>query len=83
MCLQRALGALVPRKVVRLYRNTTEERVKLTWAEGGEAKELVSARGHHVLDRFGKFPTIEGILENGPATVVRTQCQLYLLNFKG
>jgi hypothetical protein len=28
--------ALVPRKVVRLYRNTTEEWVRLTWAEGGE-----------------------------------------------
>jgi hypothetical protein len=40
-------GALVPRRVVRVYRNTTEEWVKLTWAEGGEAKELISTPGHH------------------------------------
>lgn len=63
-------GALVPRKVVRLYRNTTEEWVKLTWTEGGEAKELIATPGHHFLDRFGSFPTIEDMLENGKATVV-------------
>jgi hypothetical protein len=63
-------GALVPRKVVRLYRNTTEEWVKLTWTEGGEAKELITTPGHHFLDRFGNFPTIEEMLENGKATVV-------------
>lgn len=63
-------GALVPRKVVRLYRNSTEEWVKLTWTEGGEAKELVATPGHHFLDRFGNFPTIEEMLENGKATVI-------------
>ena len=63
-------GALVPRKVVRLYRNTTEEWVKLTWAEGGEQKELIATPGHHFLDRFGSFPTIEEMLQNGRATVV-------------
>ena len=61
---------MVPRKVVRLYRNTTEEWVNLTWAEGGKGKELVSARGHHFLDRFGNFPTIEEMLVNDRATVV-------------
>lgn len=35
-------GPLVPRRVVRLYRNTTDEWVKLTWREGGEAKELIA-----------------------------------------
>ena len=70
MCLQGALGALVQRRVVRLYRNTTEEWVKLTWAEGGEQRELVTTPGHHFLDRFGNFPTIEEMLENGRATVV-------------
>jgi hypothetical protein len=69
-------GALVPRKVVRLYRNTTEEWVKLTWAEGGEAKELVTTPGHHFLDRFGNFPTIEEMLENGRATVVLASGEL-------
>ena len=63
-------GALVPRKVVRLYRNSTGEWVKLTWSEGGEAKELIATPGHHFLDRFGNFPTIEEMLENGKATVV-------------
>ena len=58
-------GALVARKVVRLYRNTTEEWVKLTWTEGGEAKELISTPSHHFLDQFGNFPTIEEMLENG------------------
>jgi hypothetical protein len=69
-------GALVPRKVVRLYRNTTEEWVRLTWAEGGEAKELVTTPGHHFLDRFGNFPTIEEMLENGRATVVLASGEL-------
>ena len=68
---------------MRLYRNTTDERVTLTWTEGGEVKELVSARGRHFLDSFGKVSVIEVILKDGRATIVRTHCQLYLLNFKG
>lgn len=48
-------GALVPRKVVRLFRNTTEEWVKLSWAEGGAQEELITTPGHHFLDRFGNF----------------------------
>ena len=69
-------GALVPRRVVRLYRNTTQEWVKLTWAEGGEAKELIATPGHNFLDRFGSFPTIEEMLENGKATVVLASGEL-------
>lgn len=69
-------GALVPRKVVRLYRNSTDAWVKLTWFEGGEAKELVATPGHHFLDRFGNFPTIEEMLENGKATVVLASGEL-------
>lgn len=69
-------GALVPRRVVRLYRNTTEEWVKLTWVDGGEAKELIATPGHHFLDRFGNFPTIEEMLENGKATVVLASGEL-------
>jgi hypothetical protein len=57
--------AFVPRKVVRLYRNTTEEWLKLTSAEGGEAKELIATPGHHFLDRCGNFPKIEEMLESG------------------
>jgi len=69
-------GALVPHKVVRLYRNTTEEWVKLRWAEGGEQSELVTTPGHHFRDRFGNFPTIEDMLENGRATVVLASGEL-------
>jgi hypothetical protein len=69
-------GALVPRKVVRLYRNTTDEWVKLTWSEDGEQKELVTTPGHHFFDRFGSFPTIEEMLENGKATVVLASGEL-------
>lgn len=69
-------GALVPRKVVRLYRNTTDEWVKLRWSEGGESKELISTPGHHFLDHFGQFPTIEAMLRAGKATVVLASGEL-------
>ena len=69
-------GALIPRKVVLLYRNSTDEWVKLTWAEGGEQKELIATPGHRFLDRFGNFPTIEEMLENGRATVVLASGEL-------
>ncbi len=69
-------GALVPRKVVRLFRNTTDEWVKLTLSEDGEQKELVTTPGHHFLDRFGNYPTIGEMLENGRATVVLASGEL-------
>jgi Ca2+-binding RTX toxin-like protein len=69
-------GALVPRKVTRLYRNTTEEWIRLTWREYGEQKELVATPGHHFLDRFGNFPTIEEMLAHGGAMVVLASGEL-------
>ncbi|WP_284262158.1 hypothetical protein [Roseicyclus amphidinii] len=69
-------GALVPRKVTRLYRNTTEEWIRLSWREEGEEKELVTTPGHHFLDRFGNFPTIEQMLAQGRATVVLASGEL-------
>jgi hypothetical protein len=63
-------GALVPRRVTRLYRNMTTEWIKLTWIEDSEHKELVATPGHHFLDRFGAFPTIQQMLQEGCATVV-------------
>ncbi len=69
-------STLVPRKVVRLFRNTTDEWVKLTWAEGGEAKELIATPGHHFLDRFGSFPTIEEMIENGKTASVLASGEL-------
>ncbi len=66
-------GALVPRKVVRLYRNTTEEWVKLTWAEGGEAKELIATPGHHFLERFSR--TRRGFRgDHDPAAAAENVC---------
>jgi hypothetical protein len=58
------------------YRNTTEEWVKLTWAEGGEQRELVTTPGHNFLDRFGNFPTIDEMLEKSRATVVLASGEL-------
>jgi len=63
-------GALVARKVVRIYRNATDEWVKLTWEEDGETRELIATPGHHFLDRFGNFPTIEEMPEAGRAMAV-------------
>lgn len=63
-------GGLVPRRVVRIYHNTTTEWVRLTWVEGGERRELVATQGHHFLDQFGQFPTIAEMTRTGRATVV-------------
>ena len=63
-------GALVPRRVVRLYRGTTEEWVKLTWNEGGEAKELIATPGHHFLDWFGRYKATGEMLKIRWATVL-------------
>jgi hypothetical protein len=38
-------GALVPRKVVRLYRNTTGEWVKLAWVEDAKSRNWSPRRG--------------------------------------
>jgi len=50
---------------------------------GCKARARVNTRRHHFLDSFGKVSVIEDILKDGPATVFRTQCQLYLLKCKG
>lgn len=69
-------GALVPRRVTRLYRNTTTEWIRLSWMEAGEAKELVTTPGHHFLDQFGSFPPIEKMIAQGRATVVLASGEL-------
>ncbi|MGO6829808.1 hypothetical protein ACC786_20835 [Rhizobium ruizarguesonis] len=63
-------GQLAPRRVMRLFRNVTTEWVKLSWAEAGEQRELVSTPGHHFLDRFGNFLPIQEMIESGRATVI-------------
>lgn len=63
-------GALVPRKVVRLYRGVTQEWVRLTWVEGSDRKELITTPGHNFLNRFGTFSTIEEMLQDNSTTLV-------------
>lgn len=62
-------GALVPKRVKRLYRNTTTEWIRLRWFDG-EERELITTPGHHFLDQFGQFPTIAEMVRNGRTTVV-------------
>ena len=63
-------GALVPRRVTRLYRNTTTEWIRLRWQEDGVERELVATPGHHFLNEFGHFPRIDEMVKAGRATVV-------------
>jgi hypothetical protein len=63
-------GALVPKRVKRLFRNTTTEWIKLTWLENGEAKELVATPGHHMLDKTGAFMRLDLMVQNGKAEIV-------------
>jgi hypothetical protein len=63
-------GALSPRRVTKLFRNTTTEWVKLTWIEDGEKKELFATPNHTFLDRFGTFKTIAEMASNGRTTLV-------------
>lgn len=69
-------GALVTRRVVRLFRNVTTEWLRLTWKETGEQRELVCTPGHHFLDQFGNFPPIEQLITAGRATVVLASGEL-------
>ena len=62
-------GALVPRRVSRLYRNTTTDWLRLRWHDG-TAREVITTPGHHFLDELGGFPTIEEMVKEGRATAV-------------
>lgn len=63
-------GALVPKRVVRLFYNETEEWLRLTWREGGEDCELTVTPGHRFLDTEGQFRRIDEIIEDAAPTVV-------------
>lgn len=66
-------GGLVYKRVTRVFQNTTDEWIKLSWSEYGERRELISTLGHHFLDEFGSFSPIEDMIENGEATVIHCQ----------
>lgn len=63
-------GALVPKRVVRLFHNETEEWLRLTWREGSEECELTVTPGHRFLDTMGNFRRIDEIILAGQPTVV-------------
>jgi Ca2+-binding RTX toxin-like protein len=65
-------GALVPRRVTRLFRNSTTEWIKLTWvdAASGEAKELVATPGHNMLDKFGRFTRLDALVKGNSCEII-------------
>ena len=63
-------GAMVPKRVKRLFRNTTTEWIKLTWLVDGQPQELVATPGHHMLDKSGGFTRLDRLVINGKAEVV-------------
>jgi hypothetical protein len=62
-------GALVPKRVTRLFRNVTTEWIELDLGETdpltGGRKVLTVTPGHHFLDAYGNFPTISEMLLRG------------------
>ncbi|MBY3314680.1 hypothetical protein [Rhizobium laguerreae] len=69
-------GSLVPRRVARIFHSVTTEWVRLCWMEDGSPRELVATPGHHFLDQFGNFPTIEEMLNAGTAIVILASGEL-------
>ncbi len=67
--------ALVPRRVTRLYRNTTTDWIRLRWFDG-TAREGVTTPGHHFQDELGGFPTTPERARTGSATVVLASGEL-------
>jgi hypothetical protein len=63
-------GALVPKRVVRLFHNETKEWLRLSWHEGGEDRELTVTPGHRFLDVAGRFRRIDEITTDIAPTVV-------------
>ena len=61
-------GALVPRRVTRLYRNTTTDWIRLRWFDG-TAREVITTISHHFLCRLGGFRAIEYMPRNEHATI--------------
>jgi hypothetical protein len=65
-------GALVPRRVTRLFHNTTTEWIKLTWLDPvtGEARELVATPGHEMLDKFGRFTRLDALVQGNTCEII-------------
>ena len=65
-------GALVPRCVTRLFRNSTSEWIKLTWVDpaSGGSKELVATPGHNMLDKFGRFTRLDALVAGNTCEII-------------
>lgn len=63
-------GALVPKRVVRLFHNETEEWLRLTWQAEGETQELTVTPGHRFLDSHGHFRRIDEIIQDERPKIV-------------
>ena len=65
-------GALVPRRVTRLFRNSTSEWIKLTWVDpvSGEAQELVATPGHNMLDKHGRFTPLDALVAGNACEII-------------
>lgn len=75
-------GALVPKRVVRLFQNDTEEWLQLVWHERGQDRELTVTPGHRFLDAEGQFRRIDQIITDPSPTVVLADGSLVQVNAK-
>ena len=73
-------GALVPKRVVRLFHNETTEWLRLSWQEGGEERDLTVTPGHRFLDYEGRFRRIDEIITDVRPTVVLADGSLSQVN---
>ncbi len=65
-------GKLVPGKVTRLYQNSTDEWIKLSWRDGSEVRTLISTPGHHFLDTEGNYGRLDGMISEGVVQLVQS-----------
>ena len=65
-------GALVPRRVTRLFRNSTMDWIKLTWVDptSGAAQELVATPGHNMLDKHGHFTCLDALVAGNTCEII-------------
>ena len=55
-------GDLKPRRVTRLYQNTTEEWVELSFIDDADKKPIIATPGHAFLSKSGEFFPISSMI---------------------
>ncbi|WP_107677955.1 Hint domain-containing protein [Agrobacterium sp. LAD9] len=63
-------GALCPRRVKKVFSNTTSEFVRLSWIAEGKQRDLVATPGHHFLAVSGDFPELGNMIKGGRAALL-------------